>query len=48
MKQDWLRVRISKEEKELIKKKADEVNMSISEYVRFVSIHGKVEVKIEK
>lgn len=42
MKQDWLRVRISKEEKELIKKKADEVNMSISEYVRFVSIHGKV------
>lgn len=42
MKEFSIRVRINKIEKELIKKKADILNMNVSEYIRFISINGEV------
>ena len=48
MKQNWLRIRISDEEKALIKNNADKLNMSLSEYVRFVALQAKIEVKLHK
>ena len=42
------RIRMTQEEKELILKKANELNMNLSEYLRFVGIKAEVEVKIKE
>lgn len=43
-----LNVRMTDEEYQKIKEKADKMGMSISEYVRFISIHADIKVKIRQ
>jgi len=38
----------SKEQHEEISRRAKQYNMSIAEYVRFVSLNAEIEVKLEK
>jgi len=40
--------RCTEEEHAKVKAKADELGMTISEYVRFVSLHAIVEVKVKE
>jgi hypothetical protein len=42
MKDYSVRIRMTKIEKELIIIKSKELNMSMSEYIRFISINGKI------
>lgn len=42
------RIRMSDEEKIIITNKARELNMNVSEYLRFVGIKAKVEVIVQK
>jgi hypothetical protein len=42
MKDYSVRIRMTQIEKELILFKAKELNMSMSEYIRFISINGKI------
>ncbi len=42
MKDYSVRIRMTQIEKELILVKAKELNMSMSEYIRFISINGKI------
>lgn len=41
-------VRCKPEEYEKIKAKAESYGMELSTYVRFVSLHAKIEVKVKK
>jgi uncharacterized protein (DUF1778 family) len=47
-KQRAINIRINDDEYKQIQKKANELQMKLSEYVRFVCLNAKVEVKIEK
>jgi hypothetical protein len=42
MKDYSVRIRMTQIEKEMILAKAKELNMSMSEYIRFISINGKI------
>jgi hypothetical protein len=42
MKNKVIILRINEVEKTIIKQKADKLNMSISEYIRFISINGEI------
>ena len=39
MKNEYIRIRLTSEEKEIIKKQADNLRMNISQYVRFVLLN---------
>ena len=42
MKDKTIIIRINEVEKQQIKNKADKVNMSLSEYIRFISLNGVI------
>lgn len=45
MKNHELRIKCSKEQLEKIKKKAELLGMSVSDFVRFVSLQSRIEVE---
>jgi antitoxin component of RelBE/YafQ-DinJ toxin-antitoxin module len=47
-KQTTIQVRIDEQEKSEIKSKADSLNMTISEYIRFVSLNTTVVVETKQ
>jgi antitoxin component of RelBE/YafQ-DinJ toxin-antitoxin module len=47
-KQTTIQIRIDEQEKSDIKSKADDLGMTISEYVRFVSLNATVIVESQK
>jgi predicted DNA binding CopG/RHH family protein len=42
MKTKTIQIRITETEKKAIKKKADDKNMTLSEYLRFIALNGEV------
>lgn len=40
--------RVSEEELTIIQRKADELNMALSDYIRLVTINSKIKIEVKK
>ena len=40
-------LRVTEEERNRLKEKADKLDMSVSEYLRFVGLYSEVEIKVK-